>query len=63
MNEDGKFLGISVYVANSSMSAVKRLCQRLELRSKHLRKYKATTYSKHYLPIAPKVLERQITNA
>lgn len=44
-----------------SLSAVKRLRHRLGLRCKHLRKYKATTDSKHNLPIAPNVLDRQFT--
>jgi len=44
-----------------SLSAVKRLRYRLGLRCKHLRKYKATTDSKHNLPIAPNVLDRQFT--
>jgi putative transposase len=44
-----------------SLSAVKRLRHRLGLRCKHLRKYKATTDSKHNLPIAPNILDRQFT--
>ena len=44
-----------------SLSAVKRLRHRIGLRCKHLRKYKATTDSKHNLPIAPNVLDRQFT--
>ena len=44
-----------------SLSAVKRLRHRLGLRCKHLRKYKATTDSKHNLPIVPNVLDRQFT--
>lgn len=44
-----------------SLSALKRLRHRLGLRCKHLRKYKATTDSKHNLPIAPNVLDCQFT--
>ena len=44
-----------------SLSAVKRLRHRLGLRCKHLRKYKVTTDSKHNLPIAPNILDRQFT--
>jgi putative transposase len=42
-----------------SLGAVKRLRKRLGLRCKQIRKYKATTDSKHNLPVAPNRLDRQ----
>ena len=45
-----------------SLAAVKRLRKRLGLRCKHVRKYKATTDSKHSLPIAPNRLDRQFAS-
>jgi len=42
-----------------SLAADKRLRKRLGLRCKHIGKYKATTDSKHNLPIAPNLLDRQ----
>ena len=42
-----------------SLAAVKRLRKRLGLRCKQVRKYKATTDSKHSLSIAPNLLNRQ----
>ncbi len=44
-----------------SLSTVKRLRQRLGLRCKHVRKYKATTNSNHCLPIVANILDRQFT--
>ena len=44
-----------------SLSAVKRLRKRLGLRCKQRRKYKATTDSKHNLPVAPNLLNRQFS--
>ncbi len=41
------------------LTAVKRLRKRLGLRCKQVRKYKATTDSKHSLPVAPNLLDRQ----
>ena len=45
-----------------SLAAVKRLRKRLGLRCKHIRKYKATTDSRHSLPVAPNLLDRQFTS-
>ena len=45
-----------------SLAAVKRLRKRLGLRCKQIRKYKATTDSKHSLPVAPNLLNRQFVN-
>jgi hypothetical protein len=44
-----------------SLSTIKCLRHRLGLRCKHVRKYKASTDSKHNLPIAPNLLNRQFT--
>ena len=45
-----------------SLAAVKRLRKRLGLRCKQTRKYKATTDSRHSLPVAPNLLNRQFAN-
>ena len=45
-----------------SLAAVKRLRKRLGLRCKHIRKYKATTDSRHSLPVAPNLLDRRFTS-
>ena len=42
-----------------SISSVKRLRARLGLRCKQVRKYKATTDSKHELPVASNLLDRR----
>ena len=46
-----------------SLASVKRLRRRLELRCKQIRKYKATTDSKHNHPIAANLLDRQFSQA
>src|ERR1700675_4041757 len=42
---------------------VERLMREHEIRARHKRRYKATTDSKHDLPIAPNVLERNFSPA
>ena len=46
-----------------SLSTIKRLRQRLGLRCKHIRKYKATTNSNHTLPIVANILDRQFAQS
>lgn len=48
---------------NVSRKRVARLMREAGIRAKGARKYKATTDSKHALPIAPNLLERQFTVA
>lgn len=43
----------------ASLERVKRLMKENGIRAKHKRRYKATTDSKHALPVAPNLLERQ----
>lgn len=57
--EELKSRGIPV-----SRDRVKRLMKANGIRAKHKRRYQATTDSKHALPVAPNLLERQfVTNA
>jgi putative transposase len=44
-----------------SRKRIARLMREAGLRAKSARKYKATTDSKHHLPVAPNLLERQFT--
>lgn len=43
----------------ASLERVKRLMRKNGIRAKHKRRYKATTDSKHALPVAPNLLDRQ----
>jgi putative transposase len=43
----------------TSLGRVKRLMKANGIRAKHKRRYKATTNSKHALPVAPNLLDRQ----
>ena len=44
-----------------SRERVARLMRDNAIRAKHKRRYKATTDSKHDLPVAPNLLDRQFT--
>jgi len=54
ISEELKSRGIPV-----SLDRVKRLMRENGIRAKHKRRYKATTDSKHALPVAPNLLDRQ----
>jgi putative transposase len=54
ITEELKSRGIPV-----SLERVKRLMRENGIRAKHKRRYKATTDSKHALPVAPNLLDRQ----
>ena len=45
------------------MDRIKRIRRKLGIRCKQKRKFKVTTDSKHNLPIAPNVLQRNFTVA
>lgn len=44
-----------------SKARIRRLMQKHGIRARHKRRYKATTNSRHTLPIAPNLLDRQFT--
>lgn len=58
ITEELKSRGIPV-----SRDRVKRLMKASGIRAKHKRRYKATTDSKHALPVAPNLLERQFVRS
>ena len=43
------------------MHRIKRICREQGLRCRQKRKFKVTTDSRHNLPIAPNLLDRQLT--
>jgi len=58
ITEELKSRGIPV-----SRDRVKRLMKANGIRAKHKRRYKATTDSKHEMPVAPNLLERQFVTS